>query len=36
MNVVWFVLGILTSFVIEMIACIVYAVTEVNKRGGEK
>ena len=33
MNAIWFVLGILTAIVIETIACIVYAVTEVNKRG---
>ena len=34
MNAVWFMIGVLTTIVAEVVACICYAVV-VNNRGGK-
>lgn len=33
MGAIWFVIGVISTLLVEMIACIIYAVIEVKKRG---
>ena len=33
MNALWFMMGVLTTIVTELVACIAYAVVENNKGG---